>query len=190
MRWEPPNNVPFEAKKNLIDEFTKLWDGPATVCFEKVASNAQDTLERLVNKHFGIFPKPRAYILYVMMRRYDCERYDSRADIASRIHSNIVLDLFATQKTNALAAITATLAQEKYPLFTMNDHYLIATREKWLLRYTDVRRQEREFTVDGPPNSNKHVWGQESELQLSLDSSYKADESIVRSFIPFILRAN
>ena len=65
--------MPFEAKKILIDEFTRLWDTFVIVCFEKVASNAQDTLERLVNKHFGRFPKLRAYILYVTMRRYDCE---------------------------------------------------------------------------------------------------------------------
>ena len=163
--------MPFEAKKILIDEFTRLWDTPAAVCFEKVASNAQDTLERLVNKHFGRFPKLRAYILYVVIRRYDCERYDSRADIVSPIHSNLVLDIFVTQKNNALAAITATLAQEKYPLFTMNDHYLIATREKWLLRYKDVRRQEQKFAVDGPLSPNKHVWGQVQERPKGREKS-------------------
>ena len=63
MRWELPNNVPFEAKKELIDGFINLWDKPATACFDKVALNAEKTLEYLVDKHFERFPKMKAYIL-------------------------------------------------------------------------------------------------------------------------------
>ena len=62
-----------------------------------------------------------------------------------------MLALFTTQKANAFTTIQATLAQEKYPLFTVNDYYLVTTREKWLSRYKEARREKRVHAVHCRP---------------------------------------
>lgn len=62
-------------------------------------------------------------------------------------NSVLVMELYSTQKQKALDAIIDNLSLEKYPLFTMNSHYLSSTREKWLLKYRQARKREHRYRL-------------------------------------------
>lgn len=62
MAWELPNNVPFDAKKQLVKKFTCLWDGPVEACFDEVADRLFKHLNETIRKHFARFPKLMDYI--------------------------------------------------------------------------------------------------------------------------------
>lgn len=61
--------------------------------------------------------------------------------------SGLVMELYSVQKQKALDAIKENLSLEKYPLFTMNSHYLSSTREKWLLKYRQARKREQRYRL-------------------------------------------
>jgi len=53
--WELPNNVPYQAKANLIAEFTKLWVAPSEHCLADINDVLGDIINELINTHFGRF---------------------------------------------------------------------------------------------------------------------------------------
>lgn len=60
--WELPNNVPFDAKHALIDEFTRKWDKPTDECFEKAFKNLTGCLDHILHRHFDRFKKLDNYM--------------------------------------------------------------------------------------------------------------------------------
>ncbi|KLO12396.1 hypothetical protein SCHPADRAFT_853916 [Schizopora paradoxa] len=106
--WELPNNVPFDAKRKLIGDFTCLWDVPAVACYNAVAARLQQQLGASIDQHFLRFPRLQSYMTVKIMEKYEI------------------------QKTTAISAVETTLRIEKDPLFTQNTHYLDSCRRKWL----------------------------------------------------------
>jgi len=47
---ELPNNVPYQAKANLITQFTKLWVAPRS---ERCLAGVNNALDQVIDTHFG-----------------------------------------------------------------------------------------------------------------------------------------
>ncbi|KAH8109512.1 P-loop containing nucleoside triphosphate hydrolase protein [Phellopilus nigrolimitatus] len=119
--WELPNNVPFDAKRRLIEEFVCEWDGPALKCFEDVSTHLSSCLDDILRRHFERFSRLKNHI------------------------GTFVKDLFSVQKKIARSAIDSALNLEKNPLFTQNEHYLSRLQDKWLAEYSEIRRNQTKY---------------------------------------------
>jgi hypothetical protein len=64
--WELPNNVPYQAKANLIAQFTKLWVAPSERCLAGVNNVLDQVIDTLISTHFGRFKVLEEYFGYVM----------------------------------------------------------------------------------------------------------------------------
>ena len=64
--WELPNNIPFEAKKTLIREFTSMWATPALVCFNDIFSALERHIAQLIRDCFGSFKFLKQSMEYVL----------------------------------------------------------------------------------------------------------------------------
>ena len=60
--WELPNNVPYQAKSNLIAEFTKLWVAPSERCLAAINDILGKVIDELINTHFGRFKVLEEYV--------------------------------------------------------------------------------------------------------------------------------
>lgn len=60
--WELPDNVPYPAKKVLVDTYVRSWKAPTLQCFNGVAARLDALLSTHVAKNFDQFPKLREYI--------------------------------------------------------------------------------------------------------------------------------
>jgi len=122
--WELPHNVPFEAKKVLIEQFTNLWTSPALSCFNDVFNNLSNIVQSLGTKHFARFKQLESHIASV-----------TRQEIS------------VCQESTRLA-IRKTLELERVPLFTQNIHYFDSARNKWLSHYKWVYRAQYRYHLD------------------------------------------
>ncbi|EIN04192.1 hypothetical protein PUNSTDRAFT_146674 [Punctularia strigosozonata HHB-11173 SS5] len=114
--WELKNNVPFAAKKTLIQGFTALWNTPAIACFKAVYAGLVNTVQMLIEKYFGTFDRLRDRISVAVERQIvEC-------------------------RGAANQALLSLLKLENAPLFTQNDYYFEDARCKWLAHYHEVRR--------------------------------------------------
>ncbi|KII84204.1 hypothetical protein PLICRDRAFT_46578 [Plicaturopsis crispa FD-325 SS-3] len=116
---ELPNNVPFDAKVVLIDEFQSTWENFATVCFDRVRKCMLKTLLECISKYFGGYEGLRNH-LNVFVSELVEQHYDS-----------------------CLSHIAAILEGERTP-FTQNDHYLATSKDKWLAKYKEARAGQKE----------------------------------------------
>ncbi|KAF9220693.1 hypothetical protein BS17DRAFT_882330 [Gyrodon lividus] len=123
--WELPNNIPYEAKRRLISQFTSLWTAPAERCLTSINDVLDDVIQGLVKTHFGRFKVLQELVSELI--RTDVEEHKIRA------HS----------------AMKETLELEVGPNYTQNTHYLQSLREKWLGRYKLGRRNPHEHEL--PP---------------------------------------
>ncbi|KAG1834946.1 P-loop containing nucleoside triphosphate hydrolase protein [Suillus subluteus] len=114
--WELPNNVPYQAKANLIAEFTKLWVAPSERCLAGVNNVLDQVIDTLISTHFGRFKVLEEYFGNLIRIQVDICR--TRAQDAVK---------------TALELETAT------PHYTQNTHYLQTLRERWLAHYKTVR---------------------------------------------------
>jgi GTPase SAR1 family protein len=119
--WELPNNVPYQAKANLIAQFTRLWVAPSERCLAGINDVLDQVIDTLISTHFGRFKVLEGY----------------------------VGDLIRTQvgvcKARAQEAIKSALTLETTPHYTQNTHYLQTLREKWLARYKVVRSRASQY---------------------------------------------
>ncbi|KAL5492681.1 hypothetical protein ACEPAI_4128 [Sanghuangporus weigelae] len=125
--WELPNNVPFDAKHALIDEFTREWDTPTIRCFEKAFQNLTTCLNHILHRHFDRFRKLNSHM------------------------SDLVKDIVDGHKQIANPFILAPLKQEKHPLYTQNEHYFTTLRLYWLAEYTEARLRQYNYLKSKPP---------------------------------------
>ncbi|KAG1761981.1 P-loop containing nucleoside triphosphate hydrolase protein [Suillus occidentalis] len=114
--WELPNNVPYQAKANLIAQFTKLWVAPSERCLAGVNNVLDQVIDTLISTHFGRFKVLEEYF------------------------GNLIRIQVGVCKRRAQDAVKTALELETTtPHYTQNTHYLQTLREKWLAHYKTVR---------------------------------------------------
>ncbi|KAG2335265.1 hypothetical protein BDR05DRAFT_954205, partial [Suillus weaverae] len=119
--WELPNNVPYQAKANLIAEFVKLWVAPSERCLAEINDVLDQVINTLINIHFGRFKVLEGYV-------------------------GIQVDIC---KALAKKAVKTALDLESTPYYTQNTHYLQTLSEKWLAYYKVVRHRRKISREDG-----------------------------------------
>jgi vacuolar protein sorting-associated protein 1 len=65
--WELKNNIPFTAKKTLIQSFTSLWEAPAMACFNAVYSGLASFTKKLIDQYFSPFDKLKEWMRSVIV---------------------------------------------------------------------------------------------------------------------------
>ncbi|PBK78407.1 hypothetical protein ARMSODRAFT_947314 [Armillaria solidipes] len=111
---ELPNNVPFEAKVELINAFQATWHASVMNCFNRVQGCTYEVLMKCIEKDFS-----RYVILQGHLKTF-------------------IMELMNECRATCSVVLNATLDVEKIP-FTQNTHYLEATTDKWLAKYKDIR---------------------------------------------------
>ncbi|KAK0239883.1 P-loop containing nucleoside triphosphate hydrolase protein [Armillaria nabsnona] len=111
---ELPNNVPFEAKVELINAFQATWLASVMNCFNRVQGSTYKVLMKCIEKDFS-----RYVILQGHLKTF-------------------IMELMNECRAVCSVVLNATLDVEKIP-FTQNTHYLEATTDKWLAKYKDIR---------------------------------------------------
>ncbi|KAG2067161.1 hypothetical protein BDR04DRAFT_1144485 [Suillus decipiens] len=135
--WELPNNVPYQAKANLIAQFTKLWVAPSERCLAGINDVLDQVINTLISTHFGRFKVLEDY--FGKLIRIQVDIYKARAEIA----------------------VKSALELETTPHYTQNTHYLQTLRDKWLSRYKTVRSRPSQYKIrhiredGGPPETPK-----------------------------------
>ncbi|KAJ7449129.1 P-loop containing nucleoside triphosphate hydrolase protein [Mycena galericulata] len=115
---ELPGNIPFSSKKSLITAFQQTWFASTAVCFDSIKRSMLEQLMRSIDEKFG---------------RYEL--------LQTRLKACIT-DLASKYYDSCGTFLIAMLEVEQMP-FTMNDHYLSTSTEKWLSRYKDERAGKR-----------------------------------------------
>ncbi|KAG1792765.1 P-loop containing nucleoside triphosphate hydrolase protein [Suillus plorans] len=113
--WELPNNVPYQAKANLITGFIKLWAAPSERCLAGVNDVLDQVIDTLIGIHFGRFRVLEGYV------------------------GNLIRTQVDICKALAKEAVKKALDLETTPYYTQNTHYLQTLSEKWLAYYKVVR---------------------------------------------------
>ncbi|OJT10126.1 hypothetical protein TRAPUB_13397, partial [Trametes pubescens] len=54
--WELPHNIPYEAKKRLIEQLLENWPHAESECFDSVAATLLTEVQTDAEEHFGRFP--------------------------------------------------------------------------------------------------------------------------------------
>ncbi|KAG1742200.1 P-loop containing nucleoside triphosphate hydrolase protein [Suillus lakei] len=128
--WELPNNVPYQAKANLIAQFTKLWVAPSERCLAGINNVLDQVIGTLISTHFGRFKVLEEYF------------------------GNLIRIQVDICKARAQEAVKTALELETTtPHYTQNTHYLQTLREKWLAHYKTVR--SRPLLYRAPV---RHIW--------------------------------
>ncbi|KIK46797.1 hypothetical protein CY34DRAFT_799955 [Suillus luteus UH-Slu-Lm8-n1] len=119
--WELPNNVPYQAKANLIAQFTKLWVTPSERCLAGINDVLDQVIDTLTNTHFGRFKVLERYV------------------------GDLIRIQVGVCKAHAQEAVKTALALETTPHYTQNTHYLQTLSEKWLAHYKTVRIRPSQY---------------------------------------------
>ncbi|KAG2148944.1 P-loop containing nucleoside triphosphate hydrolase protein [Suillus clintonianus] len=119
--WELPNNIPYQAKANLIAQFTKLWVAPSERCLSGINDVLDNVISTLISIHFGRFKVLEGYV------------------------GDLIRIQVGVCKAHAQEAVKTALALETTPHYTQNTHYLQTLREKWLARYKTVRNRASQY---------------------------------------------
>ncbi|KAG2073824.1 hypothetical protein BDR04DRAFT_1151940, partial [Suillus decipiens] len=119
--WELPNNVPYQAKANLIAQFTKLWVAPSERCLAGINDVLDQVIDTLISTHFGRFKVLEGYV------------------------GDLIRIQVGVCKAHAQEAVKSALALETTPHYTQNTHYLQTLREKWLAHYKTVRSRASQY---------------------------------------------
>ncbi|KAG2064867.1 hypothetical protein BDR04DRAFT_1130602 [Suillus decipiens] len=117
--WELPNNVPYQAKANLIGQFVKLWVAPSERCLAGISDVLDEVIDTLISVHFGRFK-----ILE--------ECVGTQVDI---------------YKALAKEAVKTALDLEAAPYYTQTTFCLQKLQEQWLGYYKAARNQSHKFKV-------------------------------------------
>ncbi|ESK87740.1 hypothetical protein Moror_11277 [Moniliophthora roreri MCA 2997] len=136
---ELPNNVPFEAKVALINDFQQTWrTASIDECFERVMVSTVGLLTDLVNRRF---------------ERHSLLRND--------VHE-LMLKLVEKHYGRCLMFLEAALEAEETP-FTQNTHYLQTTTDKWLSKYKSLRAERNQSTAVPKPSSDANPASSQAE---------------------------
>ncbi|KAG1729547.1 P-loop containing nucleoside triphosphate hydrolase protein [Suillus lakei] len=119
--WELPNNVPYQAKANLIAQFTKLWVAPSERCLAGINDVLDQVINALISTHFGRFKVLEDYF------------------------GNLIRIQVDICKAHAQVAVKTALDLETTPHYTQNTHYLQTLRDKWLSHYKTARSRPSRY---------------------------------------------
>ncbi|KAK0463897.1 P-loop containing nucleoside triphosphate hydrolase protein [Desarmillaria tabescens] len=127
---ELPNNVPFEAKVELITAFQATWHASVMNCFNRVQGCTYEVLMGCIERDFARYAILKGHLkTFIMELMNDC-----------RATCSVVLN--------------ATLEVEKSP-FTQNTHYLEDTTDKWLAKYKNIRAGKTIRSAEPPAKRQK-----------------------------------
>ncbi|KAI0820102.1 P-loop containing nucleoside triphosphate hydrolase protein [Trametes gibbosa] len=120
---ELPNNIPYPAKRSLIEDFQETWTAQTMVCFERVEKEFKTCLMELVRNRFERFSHLKGVITPTVMEQ---------------------VGICAQE---AVAHIEVVLKMERAAPFTQNKHYLEDKRDKQLAKYKQARarRSDRSY---------------------------------------------
>ncbi|KAG6830083.1 hypothetical protein H0H87_009296 [Tephrocybe sp. NHM501043] len=117
--WELPTHLPFDATKDYILGFTRLWNQPAVSCFQDVFATTSEFIKTLMAQHFGQFRSLEKHVAFVVQAE---------------------LNRCKTETTDAL---TKMLELESIPVFTQNNEFLLSERVRWLQLYYNSQFQHK-----------------------------------------------
>ncbi|KAJ7149427.1 P-loop containing nucleoside triphosphate hydrolase protein [Mycena crocata] len=128
---ELPGDVPPAAKASLIADFQQSWSASTDTCFETVRDALMhllmQSMEHLFSRYSALKHALRTCLFYLIQIHYtECARY-----------------------------LAAVLEMETTPM-TQNDHYLLATTEKWVGKYKE-QRAGKSSVPDVPPTKRQKI---------------------------------
>ncbi|KAJ7223681.1 P-loop containing nucleoside triphosphate hydrolase protein [Mycena haematopus] len=132
---ELPGNIPFSAKKTLITAFQQNWLACAVSCFNDVKQSMVALLLRCIEEKFG------------------------RYELLHKRLTTCIKDMAEKYSRSCGDYLMAMLEVELMP-FTMNDHYLHSSTEKWLSRYKDERAGKKRISEE-PASKRRKLNGTE-----------------------------
>ncbi|KAI9058580.1 hypothetical protein FKP32DRAFT_1761408 [Trametes sanguinea] len=112
---ELPNNIPYPAKRSLIQEFQRSWETHVMECFEHVQMSFKTHLIELIKDRFERFSHLKGMISPAVMELM------SRCSGQTATHLKVILKI------------------EYAAPFTQNTHYFSDKRDKQLTRYKQAR---------------------------------------------------
>ncbi|KAJ7468099.1 P-loop containing nucleoside triphosphate hydrolase protein [Mycena latifolia] len=131
---ELPGNIPFSSKKSLITAFQQTWFTATAACFDGIKHAMLALLARRIDARFGRYEHLKARI------------------------TAFITELAGKYYESCGTFLMAMLEVEQMP-FTMNDHYLQASTEKWLSRYKDQRAGKDRFESEEPASKRRKLAG-------------------------------
>ncbi|KAG2034094.1 P-loop containing nucleoside triphosphate hydrolase protein [Suillus americanus] len=179
--WELPNNVPYQAKANLIAQFTKLWVAPSERCLAGINDVLDEVVNTLISTHFGRFKVLEDYF------------------------GNLIRIQVDICKARAQVSVKSALDLETTPHYTQNTHYLQTLRDKWLSRYKTARSRPSQYKArhiredEAPvlprpetpkrssPDNDCKEWGQEYSSPIV---SHTSGFSLSACAVPSELKSN
>ncbi|KAG6912871.1 hypothetical protein DXG01_011442, partial [Tephrocybe rancida] len=123
--WEFPTHVPFDATKDYILGFTRLWNQPALSCFQDVFTRSSEFITTLMTSHFGQFKNLEKHATSVV-----------HAELEKR-------------KVETTKALTKMLKLEVDPVFTQNTELMQSERIHWLQQFYNAQ-----YPVNAPMSVN------------------------------------
>ncbi|KAI0262179.1 P-loop containing nucleoside triphosphate hydrolase protein [Gloeopeniophorella convolvens] len=117
---ELPNNFPFIVKKQYIGVIVKLWNRPSQDLFDFTRRELIKRVKAIVEEHFAQYT--HGHLKQNIMRIMQ-DHVQARADSAEQ-------------------HIKSLIAQEREP-FTMNQHYYMDYRTKFLAQYKGIREKAK-----------------------------------------------
>ncbi|KAG1850542.1 P-loop containing nucleoside triphosphate hydrolase protein [Suillus tomentosus] len=142
--WELPNNVPYQAKANLIAGFIKLWAAPSDRCLAGVNDVLDQVIDTLIGIHFGRFRVLEGYV------------------------GNLIRTQVDICKALAKEAVKKALDLETTPYYTQNTHYLQTLSEKWLAYYKSPYVYESVYRGEPPESKALRALAEAGYANLSI----------------------
>ncbi|KAG2052283.1 hypothetical protein BDR06DRAFT_888137 [Suillus hirtellus] len=142
--WELPNNVPYQAKANLIAGFIKLWAAPSERCLAGVNDVLDQVIDTLIGIHFGRFRVLEGYV------------------------GNLIRTQVDICKALAKEAVKKALDLENTPYYTQNTHYLQTLSEKWLAYYKSPYVYESVYRGESPESKALRALAEAGYANLSI----------------------
>ncbi|GJE97016.1 P-loop containing nucleoside triphosphate hydrolase protein [Phanerochaete sordida] len=131
---ELPNNIPYVAKVSFIKDFQRHWPTYTRRCVDAVYAALQQTALHLVHTMFG----PYAHLEPKIKR---------------------AVEQLIREKLDATMAQTARILRYETAPFTQNDHYLSASKDKFLAMYKSARKNEKDTPKGKAAAASVHTPG-------------------------------
>ncbi|KAI0633205.1 P-loop containing nucleoside triphosphate hydrolase protein [Trametes polyzona] len=131
-----PNNIPYPAKRSLIESFQKKWEEHFMACFERVQAAFKEHLQELMKQRFDRFGHLKGVIICVRPSISGVFTAETCADAPSRPNVMEQVNICAAE---TVAQLQIQLQLERAAPFTQNTHYLASKRTMQLAQYKQAR---------------------------------------------------
>ncbi|KAI0250034.1 P-loop containing nucleoside triphosphate hydrolase protein [Lactifluus subvellereus] len=128
---ELPNNFPFIVKKHYIGAVVKRWDSPSKQLFDCTKKELNKRIKAVIEDHFSNFTYGhlKQRVIHIV------QGHIQKCADAAEQHINSLLE------------------EEQEP-FTMNEHYFMEYRSKFLGHYKGIRQKARSSFIDNLESSD------------------------------------